>query len=124
MDYSELDPLVVPMVKYFNENGLKTIMSCQGHNKTNLSMFWIQFDESVTSEDIQEFMRNHLDDSGWFPSDGRFARRMYCGYSRTKKEWHEINAWCYFAATPEAANEDLGRWKSRRKRWKNLFGKL
>ena len=33
-----LDSEVIPLVKFFNDNGLKTCMSCQGHNKTNMSM--------------------------------------------------------------------------------------
>lgn len=28
-----IDPGVIPMVKFFNENGLPTHMSCQGHNR-------------------------------------------------------------------------------------------
>ena len=52
-----LDPAVIPLVKFFNDSGLKTYMSCQGHNQTNMSMFWIQFDKSVTEEDILGFMK-------------------------------------------------------------------
>ena len=48
INYNELDTYVIPLVQYFNENGLPTIMSCQGHNKTNISMFWIQFSKTVT----------------------------------------------------------------------------
>lgn len=33
---SGLYPLVIPMVKYFNDVGLKTFMYCQGHDKTNM----------------------------------------------------------------------------------------
>lgn len=47
---SELDKRVIPLVRFFNENGLPTNMSCQGHNKTNMSMFWIEFDKTVTQE--------------------------------------------------------------------------
>ena len=43
-----LDPKVIPLVDFFNQRGLKTHMSCEGHNNTNISMFWIQFDKSVT----------------------------------------------------------------------------
>ena len=35
-----LDSEVIPLVKFFNDNGLKTHMSCQGHNKTNMSMYY------------------------------------------------------------------------------------
>ena len=71
-----IDPGVIPMVKFFNENGLPTHMSCQGHNRTNLSMFWIEFDPSVTEEDIVSFQRNHLDKLGGFSSNGRQNRSL------------------------------------------------
>ena len=48
------------MSSFFNENGLPTNMSCQGHNKTNMSMFWIEFDRMVTEDNIIRFMRSHL----------------------------------------------------------------
>lgn len=112
INYNELDPLVIPMVKYFNEQGLTTCMSCQGHNKTNMSMFWIQFDKSVTSEDIQEFMKRHLDWQGTFCSCGKFAKRMFGFYSVRDRQWKTEESWNYFAATLEAANSDLEKWKS------------
>lgn len=34
-----LDPAVIPLVKFFNDSGLKTYMSCQGHNQTNMSIW-------------------------------------------------------------------------------------
>ncbi len=49
---SELDEKVISMVRFFNEHGLPTCMSCQGHNDTNMSLFWIQFHKSVTRDNI------------------------------------------------------------------------
>lgn len=54
-----LDSKVIPLVEFFNQRGLKTHMSCEGHNKTNMSMFWIQFDKSVSEDDLIQFMNNH-----------------------------------------------------------------
>lgn len=122
INYNELDPLVIPMVKYFNEQGLTTCMSCQGHNKTNMSMFWIQFDRSVTSEDIQEFMKRHLDQKGVFCSCGRFAKRMLAFYNAKAKQWTTMESWNYFAATPDAAHIDLKKWKSQRMRRQRAEG--
>lgn len=122
MEYNEkdLDPLVVPMVRYFNENGLKTHMSCQGHNSTNVSMFWIEFDPCITEEDIQEFIKNHLTQYGAFCSCGRFAKRMYGYYNLVTQEWSTIESWNYFAATQEAADEDLKRWTSPENKWQGF----
>jgi len=110
MVYDSLDQKVIPMVKFFNENGLKTSMSCQGHNKTNMSMFWISFANEVTENDILHFMQNHLDRYGQFISFGRFAKRVFGGYSVKDQAWKTTECWCYFAATIEAADEDLSRW--------------
>lgn len=114
-----LDPCVVPMVQFFNENGLKTSMSCQGHNNTNLSMFWISFAKEVTEDDIVHFMQNHLDLRGQFTSCGRFAKRIFGGYSVEDQLWKTMECWCYFAATVDAAEEDLSRWK-RPNAWKGF----
>ena len=74
---SELDKRVIPLVRFFNENGLPTNMSCQGHNKTNMSMFWIEIDKTVTQDDIVKFMRNHLNWMGSFCSCGRFCGAVH-----------------------------------------------
>lgn len=101
-----MDKAVIPLVKYFNLNGLKTCMSCQGHNKTNMSMFWISFDNDIQEEDIINFQRKHLNKQyNTFSSCGRFAQRLYIGGSTIVKQW------CYFAATIEAAYQDLKKWE-------------
>lgn len=110
-EFLGLDPLVIPMVDYFNKSGLKTCMSCQGHNKTNMSMFWIEFDKSVTEEDILGFMKKHLTQQGTFISCGRFARRLIGFHNPKTTEWSKGEYWCYFAATQEAADADLRKWK-------------
>ena len=105
-----LDPLVIPMVDYFNKSGLNTCMSCQGHNKTYMSMFWVQFDKSVIEDDILNFMKGHLSAQGTFISCGRFAKRVIGFYNVRTTEWSKEECWCYFAATREAADADLQRW--------------
>lgn len=118
----DLEPLVIPIVEYFNKNSLPTCMSCQGHNKTNMSMFWIQFDSSVTDKSIQVFMQNHLDWRGMFVSCGRFAKRIFGFYGVKDRQWKSEEHWCYFAATPEAASEDLMRWKNESDKWEGFDG--
>ena len=104
-----LDSKVIPLVEFFNQRGLKTHMSCEGHNKTNMSMFWISFDESVTEEDLIQFMNNHQFENKYgkyFASCGRFALRIYPSPKGIVRTWN------YFAATHEAAEEDLKNWIS------------
>ena len=113
---AELDEKVIPLVQFFNANGLPTLMSCQGHNKTNLSMFWIEFDKTVTEADIVAFMRGHLNWVGMFCSCGRFAKRIYASHNSV------YECWCYFAATVEAANADLYQWMHDAGEWQGVDG--
>ena len=106
-----IDPGVISMVKFFNENGLPTHMSCQGHNKTNMSMFWIEFDRSVTEDNVLNFMKDHLNAQGTFVSCGRFAKRLIGFYNAKTTEWSKAESWCYFAATVDAADADLQSWQ-------------
>lgn len=113
---AKLDKKVVPLVQFFNSNGLPTLMSCQGHNKTNMSMFWIEFDKAVTEADIVTFMRSHLNWAGMFCSCGRFAKRIYASHNSV------YECWCYFAATVEAANADLYQWMHDAGEWQGVDG--
>lgn len=106
--WGELDPGVVSIVGYFNDHGLPTVMSCEGHDKTKMSMLWIQFDDSVTEDDIINFQLKHTDpywDS--FASCGRLVQRVYWGGTSVVKTWQ------YMAATKEAAAFDLKYWMER-----------
>lgn len=117
-DEREFDERVIPLVRFFSENGLTTYMSCQGHNKTNMSMFWIQFDLSITQDDIIRFMEAHRTWYGSFYSNGRFAKRVILAHSVVDNTDSVCECWCYFAATPEAADDDLRRWTDTNNKWK------
>lgn len=119
---SELDKGVIPLVRFFNENGLPTNMSCQGHNKTNMSMFWIEFDQIVTKDDIVRFMRSHLNWMGSFCSCGRFAKRVIA-YTNTADYSESVReCWYYFAATVEAADADFYQWTHDAEEWQGVNG--
>lgn len=107
-DY-QLDPGVLPLVEYFNAAGLSTCMSCQGHNSTNMSMFWISFDKSVTESDIVDFQRRHTDKYGAFCCNGRFVMRILANTTGVGSGVE--HSYQYMAATIEAAMGDLERWK-------------
>lgn len=109
IDYSKLDPGVIPMVRYFNEHGLPTRMSCEGHGILNMSLFWIEFDKSVTENDIIKFMMDRGDNPRTigctFCSNGRFGKRIFV---MNGKPYHY---WTYVASTKWAAESDLINWK-------------
>lgn len=117
-----LDLAVIPLVEYFNANGLPTRMSCQGHNQTNMSMFWIEFSKSVTEDDILNFMKKHPGKYGAFCSNGRFAQRVIGFHSVPDGTWKKEESWNYFAATVEAANADLETWLNDAGNWKGVTG--
>ena len=92
-----IDEKALPLVDFFNKNGLPTHMSCQGHNKTNMSMFWIE---------IVAFQRKHTNEFGAFCSCGRFVIRILATGNSDKVEYR----YQYMAATIEAAYSDLKSW--------------
>lgn len=117
-----LDDGVIPMVDFFNNNGLTTYMSCQGHNMPNMSIFWIEFDKTVTEEDILKFMQKHVSAYGHFCSCGRFAKRLIGFHAIPSGEYRKEESWNYFAASVEAANKDLETWKNDKGIWKGING--
>ena len=114
IDYSRMDTECIEMIKFFNEHGLKTEMSCQGHNKTTQSLFWISFDSSVHTADIVMFQSKYTDKLGNFCACGHFGRRL-CLYTETSDNdttKHKLyGRWEYVAAGIEAAHKDLQNWK-------------
>ena len=95
-----LDPAVIPLVNYFNSIGLNTHMSCEGHDQDNKSMFWIEFDKTVTEEDIEAFLIRLKEKYGSSATCGCFAMRIFPGPKYTMRRWR------YMAATKEAARQD------------------
>ena len=108
-DENQLDPEVTPLVQYFNQVGLPTYMSCQGHNSTNMSMFWIEFNPSVTVEDIIRFQRDRANQYGGFCCNWRFVSRILV--NTTGVGAGVEYSFQYVAATIEAAQQDLEHWK-------------
>jgi hypothetical protein len=54
-----VDPLMIPVLKLFNENGLKTLFHCEGHYKSELSIdAYVSIDYSDISH---QFLINRLD---------------------------------------------------------------
>lgn len=113
LNYDELDPDVIPLVRYFNSVGLSTYMSCQGHNKTNMSMFWIEFHPSVSEDDIIRFQKQHTNRIGGFCCNGRFVKRILA--NTTGIGTGVYFSYQYMAATVEAAMMDLENWEEQDK---------
>lgn len=109
IDYDKLDPGVRDMVRYFNEQGLDTWMSCEGHypEHPRMALFWISFAPHITQEDIMNFMKRHLNSKyHHFTSAGHFVKRFYV-YNGNELYEHYM----YEVGCKEAANLDLQTWK-------------
>lgn len=111
IDYAKMEPECVGVVKYFNENGLPTEMSCQGHEQLRQSLFWVSFRPEVDGIAIAEFQQRHLDMRGHFCSCGHFGQRLFVFTDETKGCPVTYTVWEYVASSYKAAQEDLRTWQ-------------
>ena len=56
IDYNFIDEECTDMVRFFNDYGLKTQFSCQGHEDEIDNTYFIIFDDCVSDEDIENFI--------------------------------------------------------------------
>lgn len=110
VDYSKLDPGVVPLVKYFNKNGLKTVMSCEGHDDHGSSMFWIEFDPKVTQKDLIKFQKKHTREYFGFCANGFFCKRFFLDMPDGSSDAQTISGYYYVAHDKDKAAQDLLLW--------------
>ncbi len=110
INYSELDPGCVPIVKYFNEHGLPTKFSCQGHNKPGCRLFYVIFDSCVTEKDIILFQKRHVDYLGNVVKCGRFYQEVIY-FPKAEAEMQVRHLWKYVAANVEESYVDLEHWE-------------
>lgn len=75
-----------------------------------MSMFWIEFDKSVTKDDIIGFQRRHTNKYGGFCCNGRFVIRILANSTGVGSGVEY--SYQYMAATIEAAMEDLSCWEN------------
>lgn len=74
IDYTQIDPLCIPMIKYFNSIGLVTKFSCEGHDNLFYNKFQIIFDNCVTDKQIQDFIMRYSNDYDHSPFLGQFYK--------------------------------------------------
>lgn len=76
INYDEIDEKCIPMVRFFNDIGLKTKFSCQGHDDLANNSFYVMFDESIGSSDIMDFLLRFENNYTHSPFAGRFFKWM------------------------------------------------
>lgn len=72
INYNKIDMECRELVKFFNENGLPTNLSCQGHD--NFNNYFISFDDTVTDNDIANFLLKYSNKYNHSPFVGKFVK--------------------------------------------------
>jgi hypothetical protein len=105
INYEEIDVLCRPLVRLFNEIGLKTVFSCQGHDDEKRNSYYVIFDESVSDESISEFLVN-IEQSGHTPLVGEFHKWMRSRSGRVVSNWMYCAKYGKHLLNQEFAKED------------------
>ena len=108
INYNEIDEKCIPMVKFFNDIGLHTKFSCQGHNNTKMNDYYIMFDESITDDDINVFLTkcsNNMDHTPFIGKFIKWARKMNDGIIHSN--WMYITDYGRCDLNHIAAEQDL-----------------
>lgn len=103
--YRNIDINIVPLVKFFNDNGLPTISSYTNRGDGD-TLVQIVFDEIVTARDIRRFQSEHLDGYGDFHSSGNFTNILHYKSSKPVLDAKYV----YIASNIDAAFIDLRHW--------------
>lgn len=90
IDYNRIEKHCCGLVEFFNEAGIKTFESCEGHKDTRKHKVWVSFD---TDEDKiinfigdLKFYRDKLDENG---RDNSVRHRLY-GYFAKVYPFHTL----------------------------------
>lgn len=76
INYDEIDEKCRPMVKLFNDIGLTTKFSCQGHNNILQNSFQIIFADYIGDKDIIDFLDKFQNAYTHSPFQGKFLKWM------------------------------------------------
>jgi hypothetical protein len=107
------DKECIPLVQFFNDNGLKTRWCCSGKDGHGYGFYYIIFDDSVTDEELNKMLDKHSYKT-------RYNGQAFCGATRgwfCRRQWHNLpdRMLAYVALSAERANEDLELWITNRK---------
>lgn len=74
VDYDKIDKKCIPLVKFFNENGLETKYSCEGHDRSFMNSFYIMFSDNIDDTDIADFIDKFSNKYQHSPFMGKFLK--------------------------------------------------
>ena len=113
LDYNKIDPLCIPMIKYFNSIGLTTKYSCQGHNDGINKDFYIMFDSKVTDKNIEDFLLKYNNIYSHSPFVGKFYKWMRKCSDEIVTNWEYRVSWGECEINQKCAQKDLEEMKER-----------
>ena len=88
--YEEIDPKCKDMVKFFNDIGLITEFSCQGHDDVCNNSFQIMFADCVVDKNIDNFLSNFDEHPTHTPIVGCFQKWMRKHQGSIVSNWQYI----------------------------------
>jgi len=104
--YEDIDPKCKDMVKLFNNVGLITEFSCQGHDNTYSNSFQIMFSDFVNDKDINNFLSNFDEHPTHTPIIGCFKKWARKHQGSIKSNWEYIVNYGDYKLNQEFALED------------------
>ena len=86
----KIDEGCVKLITLFNELGLKTRYSCEGHG---VNTFYIQFDNCVTDEQIECFLKKYINQYNHSMFSGKLSKwcRVVCGEIKYNWRYEVLN---------------------------------
>lgn len=92
-----IDDKCYPLVKLFNDMGLPTRHSCEGHG---IYEFSIIFEDEVTDKQIEDLLLKYINKYGHSHIYGKFQK--WCRVMNNKIKY----SWMYIAPSVDYANRD------------------
>ena len=112
IDYSKIDKKCIEMIKFFNEIGLITKFSCQGHDNGDNNSFEIIFDNSIEDNDVLIFLEKYSNKYNHTPFIGKFTKWMRKIDDEIVSNWIYSISYGNYKVNQVFARMDLEKMKS------------
>ena len=106
ISYEEIDLKCRDMVKFFNDIGLITEFSCQGHDDVCNNSFQIMFADCVVDKDINNFLSNFDNHPTLSPIIGEFLKWMRKHKGSIISNWRYVISYGNHKMNQELALDD------------------
>lgn len=107
INYDEIDEKCREFVKYFNDIGMKTLFSCQGHDRPLDHSYEIIFDKCVSDDMIQSFIQSISQGKTHTPLVGNIMKWIRWDMGRVAENWMYVMAGDNYYENQRLALQDL-----------------